>query len=158
MSAPLGNILDPNAKIYPFKHHLAIQARDVATGRLIPNKTGVLFQTGNVDQAARQGAAALGWTLPQGYDFVPTERWMTINHEVVPPENALQCNACHNGGTRLNFAQLGYTPEAERNGEPLCASCHEDKADEWSSSELFTRVHAKHVKDKEISCSECHSF
>lgn len=72
-------------------------------------------------------------------------------------EQALSCNDCHNGGTRLDFAALGYTPNHAYNGKPLCASCHKDETNEWSE-EYFKKVHAKHVTDKKFDCSKCHIF
>ncbi len=158
LSNPLGKVTDVGAKIFPFKVHQAMQAHDPVTNYLIPLKMGVLFQTGNTDQAIRQGAAGVGWTLNQGYQFTTTERWMGIFHEVAPEENALTCNHCHNGGTRLDFNALGYTPKTTRAGKPLCMSCHKDESGEWAKAELFTKVHAKHVTDKRINCSECHNF
>jgi len=155
MSGPVGDINDPIAKIFAFKHHLAIQAHDPDTGYLIPLKMGILFQTGNLDAAIKQGASELGWPLVNGYNFVPTERYMGIFHEVSPDDDALRCNDCHDGGNRLDFAALGYTPKAERDGKPLCSSCHKDRARKRS---LFYKVHATHVKARNIECSECHSF
>ena len=170
MSQPLGDINDSNAKIFPFKHHVAVQAYDNSTGKLIPAKMGVLFQTGDTDAAIRQGAAAVGWPLADGYNFVQTERFMGIFHEVAPEDDALECNDCH-GGTRLDFDALGYTPRTEREGKPLCSSCHEDESDEWDADEFFMKVHEKHVgesgdddvtasamNDESFDCIECHTF
>jgi hypothetical protein len=82
---------------------------------------------------------------------------MGLFHEVTPKEQALSCNDCHNGGTRLDFAALGYTPKSTYNGKSLYASCHEDETDEWRE-EYFKKVHAKQVKDKKFDCSKCHTF
>jgi hypothetical protein len=119
---------------------------------------GIVFQTGIMDNAIRSGATALGWTLPQGYSFLETDRYMQINHTVQPSSMALGCNDCHNTGTRIDFNALGYTPKTTRNNKPLCASCHSDKSNVWSASQLFNQVHAKHVEDKNYNCSECHNF
>lgn len=153
-----GSIADGAAKIFPFKHHMGVQSRDKITGNILPVKAGILFQTGNVDGAIKQGAADVGWPLTSGYDFIGTERYQGIFHEVSPANEALNCNACHNAGTRLNFAALGYTPKATRNGRPLCASCHGDESGEWAPSVFFTRVHEKHVADERIACGQCHNF
>ena len=78
---------------------------------------------------------------------------------MAPNEEALDCSSCHSDGGRLDFAALGYTPkETGKSGRPLCASCHGDESDEWSSNELFTKVHEKHVTDKKYDCSACHVF
>jgi hypothetical protein len=77
---------------------------------------------------------------------------MGVYHEVAPASQALSCSSCH-GGTRLNFAELGYKPNATRNGRPLCSSCHEAK-----SGLSFTNLHQKHVTDKKLDCINCHTF
>ncbi len=157
MSAPIGDIQDPGAKIFAFKKHLATQPIENGGGRLLPLKIGKFFETGVIDEAVELGAAAVGWDY-NGHTFAETERYMGLFHEVAPKNDALNCNSCHNGGTRLDFAALGYTPRETNNGRRLCASCHEDESGEWSRSELFTRVHDKHVDDEGYDCSRCHTF
>jgi len=157
MSEPIGDVTDSDAKLFAFKHHLALQARDRDTQYLIPLKMGVLFQTGDVDAATRQGASEVGWPLASGYDFVPTERYMGIFHEVAPADDALECNDCHADSGRIDFSALGYTPVSQRNGVPLCTSCHESES-EWSKGGRFRSVHKKHVKQEGIDCIACHIF
>ena len=157
MSGPLGDVNDVNSKLFGFKYHTAMQAYEPASERILPMKMGILFQDGDVDRAIREGAKAAGWELPQGYEFIPTDRWLSINHEVAPHDQALNCDACHaNTATRLDWPALGYTPKSTRNDKPLCESCHEPEDKDWSN--YFYGVHDKHVKDKEIACSECHNF
>lgn len=158
MAEPLGDLSDSTAKLFAFKRHEALQPRDLTTQNLIPIKAGVLFQTGNVDAAIKQGADAVGWPLAEGYDFAATERYMGIFHEVAPADSALQCSACHTDAGRIDFNGLGYTPVSQRNGKPLCSSCHEDESDEWSSQEFFLKVHEEHVREEGINCSACHLF
>ena len=156
MSAPEGKITDPAAKIYAFKHHRATQPVEPKNGRLLPLKIGIFFQSGDIDMAVEEGAKGVNWSY-DGYEFADTERFMGLFHEVAPKEQALSCNDCHNGGIRLDFAALGYTPNDAYNGKPLCASCHKDETNEWPE-EYFKKVHAKHVTDKKIDCSKCHIF
>jgi hypothetical protein len=160
MSAPEGNIGDSAAKIYAFKHHLATQPVEPHNGRLLPLKIGKFFETGEIDEAVNLGATAVSW-YENGdivdYEFADTERYMGLFHEVAPKEQALSCNDCHNGGSRLDFVALGYTPKATYNSKPLCASCHKDETNEWPE-EYFKKVHAKHVNDKKLDCSKCHNF
>ncbi len=165
MAGPLGSIQDNGAKIYPFKHHTAWLPYDVAGKKIIPVKLGILFQTGNTDAAIRKGAEAMGWPLSQGYSFLDAERYMGLYHEVAPADDALECKACHEGGTRLDFAQLGYTPKTERAGKALCSSCHEpeggDSAGKLTAADddlSFYGIHEKHVEEEGINCSECHTF
>ena len=157
MSAPIGDIQDQGAKIYAFKRHRATQPIGRAADRLLPLKIGLFFQTGRIDEAVAKGAEAVGWTY-EGHDFADTERYMGLFHEVAPKGDALTCGSCHNGGTRLDFAALGYTPKRDYNGGSLCAGCHEDKSSEWSGAEYFSKVHSKHVTDKKLDCSQCHTF
>lgn len=156
MAGPAGNINDPGAKLYPFKHHLGNQPADPVSRYLLPLKIGIFFSTGDVQAAIERGATEV-FGAYNGHEFVPTERWIGIFHEVAPKSQALACADCH-GGTRVDFKTLGYTPHPTRNGKPLCASCHGDESDEWSESELFAKVHEKHVKDKKLACSNCHAF
>ena len=97
-----------------------------ATRRQIPLKSKVLWETGNIDQAYRQGAAEVGWNI-SGYSFATAQRYLSLFHEVAPKANALHCADCHVSTGRLNFKDLGYQVRATRDGEPLCASCHEAK-------------------------------
>ena len=157
MSAPIGDINDGGAKIHAFKKHLATQPIEMSGKRLLPLKIGKFFETGVIDEAVALGAAAVGWDY-SGHTFADTERYMGLYHEVAPQEDALNCSSCHNGGTRLDFAALGYTPKETRNGKRLCVSCHGDESDEWSRSEFFNKVHEKHVDDKRYDCSNCHTF
>jgi hypothetical protein len=151
MAGPLGSINDAGAKIQAMKRHEGRQPADPASKRLFPLKIGIFFQTGDVNTAVAQGAAGVGWPY-NGHEFAETERYMGIYHEVAPSNQALQCASCHQGGNRLNFASLGYTPKTTRNGAPLCQSCHGAK------TASFYTLHNKHVQDKKINCSECHTF
>lgn len=177
MATPLGSIQDDGAKIIPVKHHVGIQPVDLSSNWLIPVKLGVLFQTGDTDAAIVAGADAMDWPLNDGYDFVTTERFMGIYHEVAPASEALACDDCHGvNATRLDFDALGYAPKEERNGRPLCLSCHgyEDDQEEWGDR-FFYEVHEEHVggegegdggddlsaaavADGHFTCNECHTF
>jgi hypothetical protein len=152
-----GDVQDPDAKLYAFKYHTGYQPIDSATGRLLPLKIGKFFESGQIDEAVRLGAEAVGWGY-NGHSFAQTERYLGLFHEVAPSEQALSCNDCHSGGQRLDFSALGYDRLASRNGRPLCAACHEDESDEWSGNELFAKIHHKHVDDKGLDCSCCHGF
>ena len=158
MSAPMGSISKPGAKIHAFKHHLATQPVDPVSGALLPLKIGKFFMTGEIAGAVTAGAEAVGWNIDNGYGFAETERYMGLFHEVAPKEQALSCSSCHDSGSRIDFAALGYTPKTTRNNRVLCASCHENKSDEWRGNEYFTKVHSKHVADKKFDCSQCHTF
>lgn len=151
MAWPLGNIND--GKLFPFKLHKAIQPQDLVLQAILPVKAGILFQTGNVDQAIRVGAQETGFDLSRGYTFVNTQRLMGIFHEMPSADLALRCADCHDTDARINFTALGYAPLSTRNGKPLCASCHSAK-----TQPDFYKLHDKHVGDKKISCNQCHTF
>jgi hypothetical protein len=157
MSSPEGTINDPGTKIHAFKHHLATQPIDPSSGRLLPLKIGIFFQTGDIDTAIERGTEAVGWDY-EGHGFAATERYMGLFHEVAPKQEALSCNDCHNGGNRLDFEALGYTPRETYNRKELCASCHKDQSNKWKPFERFKKIHEKHVGDKKYDCSACHDF
>jgi hypothetical protein len=157
MSAPMGSIGDAGAKIHAFKRHLATQPVDSKSGALLPLKIGKFFMTGEIQDAVETGATLVNGQY-NGHGFADTERYMGLFHEVAPKEQALSCSSCHDGGSRLDFAALGYAPNSTRNGKPLCASCHKDESDEWRGNEYFSKVHSKHVTDKKFDCSQCHTF
>jgi hypothetical protein len=157
MSAPMGRIEELGAKIFAFKRHLATQPADPVSGALLPLKIGKFFMTGKIQDAVETGATLVNGQY-NGHGFADTERYMGLFHEVAPKEQALSCSSCHDGGSRLDFAALGYAPNSTRNGKPLCASCHKDESDEWRGNEYFSKVHSKHVTDKKFDCSQCHTF
>jgi hypothetical protein len=150
MAGPLGTIHDAGAKIQAMKSHAGLQPIDPLTKRLLPLKMGIFYQTGDVATAVAQGAAAVGWPY-SGHEFAATERKLGLYHQVAPKASAVACASCH-GGTRMDFAALGYTPLTTRNGSPLCSSCHGAK------SATFYTLHQKHVTDKKLDCSNCHTF
>ena len=157
MSAPMGDVSEPGAKIYAFKYHQGNQPIDPETRKLLPLKIGMFFQTGVIDQAVKTGAEAVGWPY-QGHEFAKTERFMGLFHEVAPSSEALSCTDCHSDGGRIDFSALGYSPKQTYDGKALCASCHGDKSDKWDASERFRKVHKKHVDDKKYDCNKCHAF
>ena len=152
MAYPLGDINDPAAKINAFKLHQAKVGYELGTRRQIPVNSKVLWETGNIDQALRQGAAAVGWNI-SGYSFATAQRYFSLYHEVAPKANALQCADCHVSTGRLDFKALGYALNATYEGKPLCASCHDSK-----DPKDFYQTHSKHVDEKSISCTTCHTF
>ncbi len=110
--APEGSRADSKSKLYPFKLHTANMPVDSGTKRLIPVKVGIFFKTGNTDAAVREGGKAAGMDVKQ-VEWVQTERYMSIFHEVAPKENAVKCSECHGGG-RVNWKVLGYPGDPKK--------------------------------------------
>jgi hypothetical protein len=150
MAGPLGSRTEPGARLTAMKRHEGRQPIDPKTAYLLPLKIGIFFQTGDLANAVAEGVVGVGWPN-NGYTFAETERYLGLYHEVAPASQALSCSSCH-GGTRIDFKALGYTPLSTRNGTPLCASCHSAK------NGSFAFIHDKHVTDKKLDCSNCHTF
>jgi hypothetical protein len=105
---PQGSIDDPEARIYAFKLHTAKLPIDKETREFIPIKVGVVFKKGDNAAAVKVGAKAYSGKENVEPEWVTTERYMGIFHEVTPKEQALQCMDCHGGGARLDWTALGY--------------------------------------------------
>lgn len=151
LSEPLGHIADASAKIHPFKLHRSRLGYDLGLSRQIPVKSKVLWETGSIAQALRQGMQEVGWGNPD-YGFANGFRYLSLHHQVAPKENALTCTDCHGNNQRLDFKALGYELWLTRNGTILCASCHHQKKAD------FDEVHAEHVDKRKIACQTCHRF
>jgi hypothetical protein len=152
LSNPLGDILDTNAKIHAFKWHKAKMAYDLNMRRLIPTKSKVLWETGDVVQTFLQGAAEVGWTI-SGFSYFQANRFLSLYHEVPTKESALKCADCHISTGRMNFKELGYFQKTTTpTGESLCLNCHGQKTGD------FYKIHTKHVDDEGIGCTTCHLF
>jgi octaheme c-type cytochrome (tetrathionate reductase family) len=111
INLPSGNIKDPNAKIYPFKVHKAIQPYDTGYNYLLaPITSGPdgYWATFDWDDAFRISEQRMG--LPYSGEYGFTETWMywPTTHLVQPAEYALQCSDCHGESGRLDWEALGY--------------------------------------------------
>ena len=156
LAVPHGGVSSPGAKIYPMKEHRGNAARHDATGQLIPHSTFTFFTTASFSQAVEVGQQVSGLTGP--YSIVTTHEFQTINHGVERKKNALRCGDCHSGAgggggpARMNLrANLGYGLKGP--SSQVCSQCHSA-----FPSKGFKETHAKHVTDKRIDCSMCHTF
>ena len=151
-SRPLGDVDDPDSKLYAFKYKTAQQPMANSTGQLIALDTSVFFATGDAAAATEQGLANMGLGADEPYSWVETDTYQMLNHEVSPSGQALECGDCHGSTARMDLqGDLGYGLKASL-GE-LCVQCHG-----YKSSKGFTENHDKHVKDKKFDCSWCHQF
>ncbi|HSQ16252.1 MAG TPA: tetrathionate reductase family octaheme c-type cytochrome [Anaerolineales bacterium] len=120
-----GDISDPNARIMPFKIHVAIMPYDSVNNYLLQPRTGGeggLWTTFDWPSALVLGAQDTGLEFSGQYDFTETWMYWPTTHMVQPAENALTCEACHSSEGRLDWLALGYP------GDPM----------EWGGREITT--------------------
>jgi octaheme c-type cytochrome (tetrathionate reductase family) len=111
INRPAGDIQDEQAKIFPFKIHVAKQPYDRVYNYLLqPITAGEngYWTTFDWDSAFRLAEEATG--LPYSGEYGFTETWMIwpTTHMVQPKEAALQCTDCHGEEGRLDWEALGY--------------------------------------------------
>ena len=118
VSKPVGDIRDKDSKIYPFKIHRGKQPMDSKFQYLsIFQNYGGLWTHYDWDKALTVGAEASGLAYSGEYEFVSTAFYGSINHEVAPKEQALQCGDCHFGrDKRMDWEALGYEGDPMRVG------------------------------------------
>ncbi len=112
LATPVATAGDADAKIYPFKKMIGRQPVDPVNKLLVVPH---LFGTGpgenpywaKFDWAAAiaEGTAYAGQDYSGTYDFANTVAYLSINHEIAPKEDALQCEDCH--GVPEFWSQLG---------------------------------------------------
>jgi octaheme c-type cytochrome (tetrathionate reductase family) len=111
LNPPLGGIDDPQARIWPFKIHTAVQPYDAEYRYLLQPVTsgeGGFWSEFDWDQALRLGAEVTDMEYSGDFDFANTTMYWPQTHMVAPKEQALQCQACHCEGGCLDWQSLGY--------------------------------------------------
>ncbi|MFZ5921032.1 MAG: tetrathionate reductase family octaheme c-type cytochrome [Chloroflexota bacterium] len=111
INLPSGSIEDANAKIFPFKVHVAKQPYDVLNNYLlapITSGTDGYWTNFDWDQAFQLAVPITGLQYSGQYGFAETWMYWPITHMVQPKENALQCDACHSDNGRFDWQALGY--------------------------------------------------
>jgi len=119
INRPLGDIGDPDARIWPFKVHRALQPYDARNLILLPPVTGGpggYWTTFDWNDALRRGAAAAGLPYSGQYAFARTAMVWPLAHTVAPKERALRCIDCHAPHGRLDWRALGYDGDPLRGG------------------------------------------
>ena len=107
----MGDINDPEARIFPFKVHLAKQIYDAQYNYLIQPKTageGGYWEEFDWDLAAELGSQFTNLPYSGEYDFASTIMFWPTTHMVQPASEVLQCTACHGPDGRMDWAALGY--------------------------------------------------
>jgi hypothetical protein len=149
-SRPIGSVQD--GKLYPFKYKTAEQPMTSGSKQLIALDTKVFFATADAAAAVRQGLINMGMSEITLWEWIQTDTFQLLNHQVSPSEQALQCANCHGTTSRMDLkGQLGYALKAAQS--TVCTQCHGTK-----ESKPFQTIHDKHVKDKGYDCSWCHTF
>ena len=111
MNRPLGDVGDPDARIWPFKVHRGKQPYDAVNLYFVTPKTfgpGGYWADFDWDQAIRLGTQDSGMQYSGAYGFAETEMYWPLSHMVAPAEDALQCADCHTEGGRMDWEALGY--------------------------------------------------
>ena len=117
MAAPVGDIKDKKAKIYPYKLYTGDQPMDSKHKHLIIfQQYKSLWVDFDWDKACRLGAEGVGLPYSGKHQFVNTVTYIAAQHEVSPKEEALQCGECHMGGNRMDWKALGYKGDPMQNG------------------------------------------
>jgi hypothetical protein len=151
-AAPYGSVNE--GQIVPMKEHTSNSAMLDSTRQMIPFSTFIFFVTGDFSRAVQAGQETLGMT--GNWSMVDVHTYQTINHQVEPALNALQCGDCHAayaGGvpTRMDLqGSLGYAPKAPLS--QTCSQCHSAE-----DNPGFVSVHNRHLREG-ITCSSCHNF
>jgi octaheme c-type cytochrome (tetrathionate reductase family) len=127
LAEPLGDYTDPNAMIYPFKKMIGSQPADVANQRiLVPHLFGLAggpnpyWAVWDWDLALLDASAVTGQPYQSGdWGFVSTEMYLTVNHEVAPPEQAYgydgNCGDCH-FDNKIDWTELGWSADPVEGG------------------------------------------
>jgi octaheme c-type cytochrome (tetrathionate reductase family) len=96
LNAPIGEKRNPNARIFPFKPHSAIQPCDAKNRTLaIPKLVGDYWVDFDWQKAITAGMAAVGLGYSGTFGWVETRMYSSVHHEVVPAQAALGCTDCH---------------------------------------------------------------
>jgi hypothetical protein len=111
LNPPRGSIQDPDAKIWPFKVHRAVQIYDTVNRYLLVPKTvgtGGYWTDFDWDEAARLGSKVTGLAYSGKFGFADTEMFWPLTHMVAPKAATLECQACHGEKGVLEWKVLGY--------------------------------------------------
>ncbi len=111
INRPRGDIRNPNARIWPFKIHRALQQYDRQNNVLLAPVTGGeggFWHDFDWDKALRLGAKATGMDFSGEFGWAKTAMYWPLSHMVAPKEQALGCDACHGDHARMDWKALGY--------------------------------------------------
>ena len=120
LGAPVGDYHDPDVMIYPFKKMIGNQIANTTTKNImVPHLFGTaggdnpFWGTWDWSLAVQDAAAITGQAYDPAtdtLDFVSTEMYLSVNHEVAPKEMAWGfngCNDCH-FEDQIDWEALGW--------------------------------------------------
>ncbi|MDF1537118.1 MAG: tetrathionate reductase family octaheme c-type cytochrome [bacterium] len=118
IAQPVGAISDKGSRIYPFKVFTGKQPMDSKLKHLLIFQSyGGLWSDYDWENALQAGAESSGLPYSGEFTFVSTVSYGSINHEVAPKEQALDCGDCHFGrDKRMDWEALGYEGDPMRVG------------------------------------------
>jgi len=96
LNAPVGEKRNPDARIFPFKAHTAVQPYDKENKTLaMPKLVEDYWVHFDWNRAITDGMKQVGLPYSGNYGFVETKMYSSLHHEVVPAKKALGCTDCH---------------------------------------------------------------
>lgn len=118
LNAPVGDRNDKNARIFPFKVHLAMQPYDkvnknIVISHLFPkgkDDKDAYWKTFNWEKAIEYGMRYADLPYSGEFDFVKTSYVYPITHMVAPKDHVVQCRECHQKDGRLANLAGFYMP------------------------------------------------
>lgn len=122
-----GSHSDADSKIVPVKVHRGDQIYDKVHNHIIQPKLyaaekgdSAFWKDFNWDMAAEAGMRRIGLPYSGEYDFVETEMYWLVNHQVAPKDQAVSCAECHTRSNDGRLASLAgfYLPGRDYN-KPL---------------------------------------
>ncbi|MGB5490577.1 MAG: tetrathionate reductase family octaheme c-type cytochrome [Woeseiaceae bacterium] len=126
LAEPQGDYTDTDAMIYPFKKMIGNQPADaVNQTMLVPHLFGMAggpnpyWGVFDWNLALVDGATITGQPYSGSFEFVDTEMYLSVNHEVAPKEQAYgmdgACGDCHLD-TQIDWAALGWSGDPAAGG------------------------------------------
>ncbi|MCP4220991.1 MAG: Ni/Fe-hydrogenase cytochrome b subunit [bacterium] len=96
LNQPLGEKHIPEARIFPFKVHSALQPYDTEKNILVAVKfKNAPAGTFEMAKAIEEGMKAVGREYSGKFGFIKTRMYTSIHHGVLPAPKALGCADCH---------------------------------------------------------------
>ncbi len=150
LTEPVGEVNDPNSRIYPFKVMNGRQAADVLYNYLlVPHLFGPggYWEDLNWQKSFADGMQAAGLPYSGRFKWVETKMYLGLTHEVMAKNLALSCVQCH------------QSLRTERS----CGRCHQDKREVdfknlASQGISFKMVHGKHIDATDSASSRSASY